>query len=453
MNDPNGLVKYKDTWFLFYQWNPDDTVPGNTHWGKATSRDLLHWEHHAPAICPDDTDGMIFSGSAIVDERNVSGLKQGEDDPILLFYTGTGYRTEPPRIPGPNGFPVFDPAWDRPATRQCIAYSVDGGVTFQKYAGNPILPEYAPLNRDPKVNYVPECDAYVMALYVQKNEYRLFWSDDLLHWSEGQSITMTNSAECPDIFSLPLNGCPRSRKWIFFAAPDNYLIGRMEGRVFVPESDLIRGNLTSRLRTRATALPVYAAQTYFAPHEDRVIQFSWMPTYFPGAPFRGQMSLPWELELVTTPVGPRLRRKFAREVESLRRENGIICASDSVPQLNAILVGRRPFGKIPQSKAAEILVETWLHEDTRIGISVFGVSVIYDHVLHRLLLPIGEFPLPPMDRLDLHIIADRGGLELFCCGGKFNSAWNTYLDPTRPPLEMLTLEHCSVNVELYELTL
>ena len=48
MNDPNGLVKYKDIWFLFYQWNPTDTCPGNTHWGMAKSRDLLHWEHLSP---------------------------------------------------------------------------------------------------------------------------------------------------------------------------------------------------------------------------------------------------------------------------------------------------------------------------------------------------------------------------------------------------------------------
>lgn len=442
LNDPNGLVKYGDTWFLFYQLNPSDTIPGNTHWGMAVSRDLLHWQHRPPAICPDDTDGCIFSGSGIVDSRNVSGLKEGTDDPILLFYTGTGFRGTP--SPGQGGA--------LPATRQCIAYSTDGGKNFRKYSGNPILPEYAPLNRDPKVNYVPECGAYVLALYIQGNAYRLFWSEDLLHWSEGQSIMMPHTAECPDLFRLPLDGISSKQKWILFGSPDNYMVGRFEDRAFIAETPLIRGSLTSRLRMSPTAPGVYAPQTYYAPDEGRVVQFSWMSTYFPGAGFHGQMSLPWELALVSTAVGPRLKKGFAREVSSLRRKEWI-CTSDSRVVLNSMLNDRPRFGQRPESKAVELRIETWLHEGSRFTFALFGIPVSYHHDLGVLLFPTGEFPLPTKGRLELHIVADRGGIELFACGGMFNVALNMYLDPSKPPLDFLTLEHCTLSVELYELDL
>ena len=95
VNDPNGLVKYtspvtgETVWHMFYQHNPYDWIWGNMHWGHAVSRDLLHWEELPPALSPDD-DGTLFSGSAVVDRENRSGLKDGPEDVILLFYTCAG---------------------------------------------------------------------------------------------------------------------------------------------------------------------------------------------------------------------------------------------------------------------------------------------------------------------------------------------------------------------------
>ena len=46
------------------------------HWGHSISKDLMHWEHLAPAIVR-DTLGHIFSGSSIVDQENVAGYGTG----------------------------------------------------------------------------------------------------------------------------------------------------------------------------------------------------------------------------------------------------------------------------------------------------------------------------------------------------------------------------------------
>ena len=86
MNDPNGMFYLNGNYHLFYQHYPDDNVWGPMHWAHAISKDLIHWENKPIAIFPDGNN-YIFSGSAIVDNENKSGLGNGENPPILAFYT------------------------------------------------------------------------------------------------------------------------------------------------------------------------------------------------------------------------------------------------------------------------------------------------------------------------------------------------------------------------------
>lgn len=73
MNDPNGMVYLDGEYHLFYQYYPDSTIWGPMHWGHAVSMDLLHWEHLPVALEPDSI-GYIFSGSAVYNSLNTSGL-------------------------------------------------------------------------------------------------------------------------------------------------------------------------------------------------------------------------------------------------------------------------------------------------------------------------------------------------------------------------------------------
>ena len=74
MNDPNGMF-YKDgTYHLYFQYYPEGNQWGPMHWGHASTKDLVHWTEHPIAIYPDTTLGFIFSGSAVIDTFNVSGL-------------------------------------------------------------------------------------------------------------------------------------------------------------------------------------------------------------------------------------------------------------------------------------------------------------------------------------------------------------------------------------------
>src|SRR5512146_1833683 len=86
MNDPNGLVYYNGTYHLFYQYYPGATVWGPMHWGHATSKDLIHWQHQPIALYPDSL-GYIFSGSAVVDYKNTSGFAKNGKVPLVAIFT------------------------------------------------------------------------------------------------------------------------------------------------------------------------------------------------------------------------------------------------------------------------------------------------------------------------------------------------------------------------------
>ena len=133
INDPNGLILYEGRYHLFYQHNPVDTIWGNMHWGHAVSEDLVHWEELEEALFPDE-NGAMFSGSAIADTQNLTGLKCNEHDPLLLFYTAAGGAYE---------------LSDKQSTQR-LAYSTDGGKTFVKYP-RAMIETVTPENRDPKV--------------------------------------------------------------------------------------------------------------------------------------------------------------------------------------------------------------------------------------------------------------------------------------------------------------
>ena len=188
INDPNGLVWYKDAYHFFYQYNPFGLTWGEPCWGHAVSRDLLHWTQLPPALVPSEPydmyeQGGCFSGSALVVGQR-----------LYLLYTGVCEK---------DGHCV---------QAQCLAWS-DDGVTFQKYENNPVV--CAPVGvdpanfRDPKLWREADGTFYFVcgASLEGDGAALLFSSQDLFQWqyqgvlarSEGRFGTMW---ECPDLFCL-----------------------------------------------------------------------------------------------------------------------------------------------------------------------------------------------------------------------------------------------------------
>ncbi|RYF85721.1 MAG: glycoside hydrolase family 32 protein, partial [Chitinophagaceae bacterium] len=86
MNDPNGLVYNNGVWHLFFQYFPGKSVWGPMHWGHATSTDLVNWQEQDIALYPDKL-GWIFSGSAVMDFQNTSGLGLNGKPPMVAIFT------------------------------------------------------------------------------------------------------------------------------------------------------------------------------------------------------------------------------------------------------------------------------------------------------------------------------------------------------------------------------
>ncbi len=285
INDPNGLIYSDGVYHLFHQWNPYGTEWGNMHWGHAVSRDMIVWESRPVAMEPDEF-GTVYSGCAIRDTEDAAGYGK---DALLFFYTAAGGYNSLSRENG-NKF------------TQRLAVSLDKGATLQKKSC--IIPHIVHENRDPKVFYHSETNAYIMVLFLDGNEFAVFRSKDLLHWDETQRFSIEKMWECPDLFELGVKDSEDEKHWVFWSADGFYMTGSFDGFRFEPDSDVMTGYDT----------PLgYAAQTYSG-IEDRTVSVAWYRTKNDRGGFRGMMSLPAELSLMRTKDGLRICFKPVREL-------------------------------------------------------------------------------------------------------------------------------------------
>lgn len=204
-NDPNGLVFDGEYYHLYYQHQPFQKLWGDMYWGHARSKDLVTWENLPLALLPTDRNYM-WSGSAIIDRKNVSGLfSEIKDSPdyddgaknIIIYYTVDG---------GPD-------------QDQWMAYSLDGGMSFIKHK---CIIDGAKVDngttfRDPKVFEVQDG---VWGILVGGGQFRFYTSTDLTVWAFAGDMPIY--AECPDIYKLPADG---GDKWVINVGGIGYVVG------------------------------------------------------------------------------------------------------------------------------------------------------------------------------------------------------------------------------------
>jgi len=263
-------------------------------WGHAVSTDLVHWEQINDHITPHKVWAGCWSGSAVVDFNNSSGFQTGKEKTIVAFITNGG---------NPND-------GIGPKCTQCIAYSIDGGKTFTYYDQNPVIKNIYESNRDPKVVWDEDSQKWIMSLYMDKgNDFGLFSSTDLKKWDHITTVTLEGVAECPGFLPLSVDGDKSQKKWLFYGANGNYMIGTFDGKDFKTETKVVRADYGKNF---------YAAQTWSDVPDGRCIHIAWMPTRrYPGMPFEQQMNFPTELTLKKTPDGVRVFRMPVKEINLL----------------------------------------------------------------------------------------------------------------------------------------
>ncbi len=315
MNDPNGMVYHNGEYHLFYQYYPNDTVWGPMHWGHAISRDLIHWQNLPIALKPDNL-GYVFSGSAVVDKQNSSGLGTKNNPPLVAMFT---YHLMEGEKAGRKDFQY-----------QGIAYSGDNGRTWTKYKKNPVIPNTENIKdfRDTKVFWHDATQKWVVVL-AAGNHVRFYTSSDLKNWKIESEFGKNDGShggvwECPDLFPLKING---KTKWVLLlsinpggingGSATQYFIGNFDGKTFINDNSADTTLWFDYGRDN------YAGVTWSNAPKNRRIFLGWMSNWdyaqkVPTEKWRSAMTLPRELSLRQTENGIRLIQGLVKETEQLR---------------------------------------------------------------------------------------------------------------------------------------
>ena len=422
MNDPNGLVYYKGKYHLFYQYNPNSSVWGPMHWGHATSTNLFNWQSLPVALAPDNA-GTIFSGSAVVDVDNTAGFKTGSEDPLVAIYTLAGAQQH-----------------------QSIAYSLDGGFSWTKYAANPVLPNpSAPDFRDPKVFWHDGRQKWIMAL-AAGNKISFYSSANLKSWAFESNFGESSGAhggvwECPDLFELPVEGTNTS-KWVLLVSINpggynggsatQYFVGSFDGKTFTSES-----NETLWLDYGTDN---YAGVTYnnIPSADGRRIFIGWMSNWnyaqnVPTTAWRSTMTVPRELSLKVNGNSYILKSKPVAELADYKSgtaDTSVLAATQSVQLIDNSIIKTGSYeinfsADMRLANQAQLTIGNnyeklfiTINKDTRlitIDRSFSGKVSFNEHFKQKIVCPF----VPKADALtEVQILIDKTSAELFVDGGE-----------------------------------
>ena len=429
MNDPNGMVYYQGEYHLFYQFAPGTIeTPGAKHWGHAISSDLVHWAHHSIVLSPDEL-GQIWSGSVVVDWDNTSGLQTREQPVLVAIFTH----------------------FNQGMQHQSIAYCNDRGRTWTKYDGNPVIHNPGLTDfRDPKVFWHNATQRWVMVL-ATGDRISIYTSPNLTEWRYASDFGALFGAhggvwECPDLFPLPVDGNPAQEKWVLLVSVGNgapsggsgtqYFVGEFDGECF-----------TSHYPAAMVSWIDYGKDNYAGvsfsdiPDEDgRQIFMGWMSNWsyakkLPTSPWRGSMTLPLELKLVSDQASnAKLVCMPVSELENLRGQH-LHYSGIQISETSSITVT-----SVNQFGGMEIMASMEPDSASQFGIQIHSedndqIVIGYEMMAQKLFVDrrkagnvtfessfgrhIQSAPLQlESGKLDLRIFIDASSIEVFGNGGK-----------------------------------
>ena len=392
INDPNGLIYYNGQYHMFYQHNPYGWAWGNMHWGHAVSKDMVHWKQLPEAIYPFGERDAAFSGSAVYDPENTSGFRKNGIDPLIAVYTSTG-------------------------RGECLKLSYDDGKTFVDYEGNPILKHRG---RDPKVFWYESGNHWVMVVWDSErtkkmstgqdaiiNQHLIYTSTDLKNWTYQSGVA--GFFECPELFSLPIEGKPGQVKWVMYDATGRYMVGDFDGKKFTIDQHLKKFVYGGEY--------CYAAQTFNNVPSNKRIQIGWgRGLTHPGMPFNQPQLFASELKLKNTADGLRLCPTPVAEITSLHEnpkifENKLIKANDGL----SVAVDGDPI---------HIIAEIEKGDATLFGINILGYEIEYNDLLgifstnSKNTKTSYEYVKPDSEIFKIEAIVDKNILEVFINDGE-----------------------------------
>jgi sucrose-6-phosphate hydrolase SacC (GH32 family) len=450
MNDPNGLVFYEGEYHLFYQHNPFGPAWGHMSWGHAVSPDLLHWRD-LPLALREQDGWMAFSGSAVVDRANTSGLC----------------------VPGPSCLVAIFTMHREAKQAQGIAVSNDRGRTWTPFPGNPVLDLGLKDFRDPSVSWHEPTKRWVMAVVVpDARQVRFFGSPDLKSWTPlgtfGPAGATQGIWECPALMRVPVEGQPGTLAWVLAVSVNEgapaggtgvqYFVGDFDGTTFkaadggepawadfgpdfyaaqhvaaLPDADR-RATWIAWMSNWQYANEEPSGAAGFAVQPDDGLWATAMTSVPTRGPWRGAMTIPRDLTvrrgqgrsvLVQRPVATLAGERLPRKATFHAPEPG---------DKGSLVFGhKRPPAMVP----LDLDVEIEFRKSTRAGVRVeWGgeeyAEVVVDRAAHRIdldrshagvdIVPRGfsrvvHAPFADADRVRLRILVDHSSIEAFADEG------------------------------------
>ncbi|TWT84450.1 Levanase precursor [Planctomycetes bacterium CA13] len=421
INDPNGLVYVDGVYHLFFQTGPISAK----RWGHATSQDMVRWTQLDDAILPKDGH-PAFSGCAVVDRKNTSGLQTGDDPPIVAIFTSWGQG-------------------------QSLAYSNDRGETWTRHHENPVLmlakdsQRSFPLSaRDPMVIWDPAKDRWTMILYDNLNDkvlsnlardrqggFSFFTSANLIDWTRQSHLP--GFYVCPDVMELPIEGTDKT-EWV---AMDwaQYVTGRFNGSKFTANSTPYPLDFGKNLS---------ANQTWKNLPDGRIVQISWIRGgKYPKMPFDQQMSFPTSLTLRQIGDHRRLCKQPIDEIKTLYGKS----ASAERLEMPQSVTHKLDVG----SNSVDVEFEVQLGDRSELQLSLLGTPI----AMSRNSISVLKNTVYSDEPLShLRILADITSIEIFANHGSKTITLAILSANHSTAIELTSVSGTSVveNIRLHEVT-
>ncbi|MDX5319356.1 MAG: glycoside hydrolase family 32 protein, partial [Actinomycetes bacterium] len=307
---------------------------------------------------------------------------------------------------------------------QALAFSLDGGSTWTRHAGNPVLELGVQDFRDPKVFWWGDAGGHWVMATVDPPGRRvlLFTSPDLRTWTAASSFGPAGAVdgiwECPDLFPLTVAGTGETR-WVLVLSLNpgaiaggsggQYFVGDFDGTVFTPDprGDGIAWDWLDFGRD------LYAAVSFGGVAGGRRLLLGW------GSNWDYAMALPrrgWSSAM-----------SFVRELGLVRDDDGHhrLVQRPVVPLDDPALAVAELTVPVAPGRATDVVVSTPDGAD-RVVVTVDGDRrelrcdrrASGNVEFHPAFASVDVAPLPPGDTTDLLVIADASVVEVYAAGGR-----------------------------------
>jgi len=378
-----------------------------------------------PLAIPEKDSIMIFSGSAVIDKNNGAAFAKKEGQvSMVAIYTAN---ITPDSLKKENS-----------RQEQHIAFSLDKGRTWTKYAGNPVLDIHKKDFRDPKVFWYDEGKKWIMAVVLPDEHIVQFYSSkNLKQWEHlsdfGPAGDYISIWECPDLLQVPIENEPGKKKWVLINSPQTgmqYFVGEFDGTKFTNE------NPADKIYRPDYGPDYYAAVTYNLPAAQQPILLGWANNWayandIPTFPWRGAMALPRNLRLKNVNGEWLLIQKPVDALKKLR--------TDPVELKNISVAGKKKISIKSQQFEMEISFQPVANSTAGVHLAIGKQNVFvigYDASSQKLFvdrsgctnnsfnkkfgsLSRNETSLTPLNgKIKLHIFFDNSIVEVFANDGE-----------------------------------